>query len=109
MYTQQTCVLDLPLLSCVGPQRYEADPELTLRNLDEFIVRKVAHLGDKLSLYLGVESSVMAIATKNHPNDCERALREVLDKWLKGAPGTGGMARTWPCVLRAMESVEKVD
>ena len=62
-----------------------------------------------MSLYLGVESSVMAIAIKNHPNDCEGALREVLDKWLKGAPRTGGMARTWPCVLRAMESVEKVD
>ena len=57
---------------------------------------------DSLPFHLGVESSVIAAATKNHPNS-EGALREVLNRWLKGAHGTGGEDRTWHSVLRALE------
>ena len=63
----------------------------------------------KLTHYLGVEPSVIAVATRNHPNDCQAALCEVLREWLKLTPGTGQMARTWPSVLEAMESVGRVD
>ena len=58
---------------------------------------------DKFPLHLGVEPCVIAVATKNHPNDCERALREVLDRWLRGARNTGEDDRTWRSVLKALE------
>ena len=62
---------------------------------------------DKLPLHLGVEPCVIAAAIKNHPNDCERALREVLDRWLKGGRSTGGKDRTWGSVLKALEKSRK--
>ena len=58
---------------------------------------------DSLPLHLSVESYVTAAATMNHPNNSEGALREVLDRWLKGAHSTGREDRTWRSVLRALE------
>ena len=80
----------------------DIDSTPTLRDLDELVIGRVAHM-DTFPLHLGVESYVTAVATKNHPNDCEGALREVLDRWLKGARGTGQEDRTWHSVLRALE------
>ena len=71
--------------------------------MDYLVIGKVAYLEDRFPLHLGVEHCVIAAATKNHPNDCERALREVIDRWLKGARNTGNKARTWHTVLRALE------
>ena len=81
----------------------DIDSVPTLRELDELVIGRVAHMEDSLPLHLGVESYVTAAATKNHPNNSEGALREVLDRWLKGACGTGGEDRTWRSVLRALE------
>ena len=61
---------------------------------------------DKLPLHLGVKPCVIATAIKNHPNDCERALHEVLDRWLKGGRSTGGEDRTWGSVLSFGEEQE---
>ena len=58
---------------------------------------------DTFPIHLGVESYVTAAAIKNHPNNSEGALREVLDRWLKSARGTGGEDRSWLSVLRALE------
>ena len=105
-----TLTLDPPY-SSGAHQCLDIDPKPTLQDLDRFIVKKVVHAGDyyKLALSLGVEPSVILNATKNHPNDCQGALQEVLSEWLKITPGTGRMARTWPSVLEAMESVGRVD
>ena len=60
---------------------------------------------DKLPLHLDVEPCVIAAVIKNHPNNCERALREVLDRWLKGGRSTGD--RTCGSILRALEKSRK--
>ena len=44
-----------------------------------------------------------AAGTKNHPNNSEGALQEILESWLKGTCGSGGEDRTWLSVLRALE------
>ena len=62
---------------------------------------------DKFPLHLGVEPCVTAVATKDHPNDCEGALQEVLNRWLEGARSTGGESRTWCSVLKALENSKK--
>ena len=62
---------------------------------------------DKFPLHLGVEHCVTAVATKDHPNNCEGALQEVLNRWLEGARSTGGEARTWCSVLKALENSRK--
>ena len=97
-----------PCILCTPPPTgdrtlLDIDSTPTLRDLDELVIGRVAHMEDTFPLHLGVESYVTAVATKNHPNDCEGALREVLDRWLKGARGTGQEDRTWHSVLRALE------
>ena len=82
----------------------DIDSEPTLQDLEELVIGWVAHMENSLPLHLGVESYVTAAATKNHPNNSEGALREVLESWLKGAHGTGGEDRTWCSVLRALEN-----
>ena len=59
---------------------------------------------DSFPLHLGVKPSVIEIAKKNNPNDCEGALREVLNSWLDGAGNTGEEVRTWHSVLNALET-----
>ena len=79
------------------------DSKPTLRDLDKFVVGQLADKVDSFPLHLGVELSVIEIAKKNNPNDCEGALREVLNRWVKRARGTGGEVRTWHSVLSAVE------
>ena len=90
-----------------GHARLDIDSKPTLRDLDALVIGEVADIKDKFLLHLGVEPCVTAVATKNHPNDCEGALQEVLDRWLKGARSTGGEARTWCSVLKALENSRK--
>ena len=59
---------------------------------------------DSFPLHLGVELSVIKRASRNNPNDCEGALREVLNSWLDGERNTGEEDRTWHSVLSAVET-----
>ena len=92
-----------------GHALLDLDFKPILRDLDELVIGKVAHMEDKFPLHLGIERYVIATAEKNHPNDCEGALREVLDRWLEGARGTGREDRTWHSVLRALDRSRKTE
>ena len=109
VYTGTPCNLvhcTLPFPSG-GHALLDIDSKPTLRDLDALVIGKVAHMEDRFPLHLGIERYVIATAAKNHPNDCERALREVLDRWLEGARGTGGEDRTWHSILRALDRSRK--
>lgn len=81
------------------------DSKPTLRDLDKFVIGQLAWtIVDSFPLHLGVELSVIKIASRNNPNDCEGALREVLNSWLDGARNTGKEDRTWHSVLTALET-----
>ena len=88
-HTQDIAVCHPPSPSG-GHAFLDIDSEPTLQELDELVIGWVAQMENSLPLHLGVESYVTATATKNHPNNSEGALREVLKSWLKGAHGTGG-------------------
>ena len=90
-----------------GHARLDIGSKPTLRDLDELVIDQVAHMKGKFPLHLGMEHDVIAIAARNNPNDCEGALREVLNRWLQGVCGTGGEERTWRSVLRALEKSGK--
>ena len=70
--------------------------------MDELIVTPVAAHWEKVSLKLGVEGCVSEIILKNHPNDCEGACRNMLDRWLRGDHHTGEEERTWFTLLTAL-------
>ena len=53
---------------------------------------------------LGVDICVIGIVTKNHPNDCEDACRDMLDCWLKKDRYTGDEDRTWSTILTTLGS-----
>ena len=62
----------------------------------------VAAKWDTLALYLGVDTSLVAIVKKNNPTDCEGACRDLLSRWLKGDRNSGSDARTWHTMVRAV-------
>ena len=51
---------------------------------------------------LGVDICVVGIVTKNHPNDCEAACRDMLDHWLRKDRYTGEEERTWSIILASL-------
>ena len=67
----------------------------TMQDIDELVVTPAAANWERVSLQLGVEGCVSEIILKNHPNDCEGACQDMLDRWLKGERRTGEEERTW--------------
>ena len=74
----------------------------TMRDMDELVVTPVAANWQKVALRLGVEGCVSEVVFKNHPNDCEGACQDMLDRWLRGDRHTGEEERTWLTLLTAL-------
>ena len=73
-----------------------------LRDVDELVVTEIAANWQRVALRLGVEGCVSEVVLKNHPNDCEGACRDMLDRWLRGERHTGEEKRTWSTLLTAL-------
>ena len=73
-----------------------------MRDLDELVVTAVAANWQRVALRLGVEIGVSKVVLEAHPNDCEGACRDMLDRWLRGEHHTGGEERTWSTLLTAL-------
>ena len=73
-----------------------------MRDVDELVVTAVAANWQRVALRLGVEGCVSEVILKNHPNDCEGACRDMLNRWLRGDHHTGEEERTWSTLLTAL-------
>ena len=73
-----------------------------MRDVDELVVTAVAANWQRLALRLGVEGCVSEIVSTNYPNNCEKACRDMLDRWLRGDRHTGEEERTWSTLLTAL-------
>ena len=73
-----------------------------MRDVDELVVTPVAANWERVALRLGVESCVSEIVLKNHPNDCDGACWDMLNRWLRGDRFTGEEERTWSTLLTAL-------
>ena len=73
-----------------------------MRDMDELVVTPVAANWQRVALRLGVEGCVNDIIFRNHPNDCEGACRDMLNRWLRGERHTGEERRTWSTLLTAL-------
>ena len=73
-----------------------------MRDVDELVVTVVAAKWQMVALRLGVEIGVSKVVLEAHPNDCEGACRDMLDRWLRGEHHTGGEERTWSTLLTAI-------
>ena len=73
-----------------------------MRDIDELVVTAVAANWQRVALRLGVEGCVSEVVLRNHPNDCEGACQDMLDRWLKGERHTGEEERTWSTLLTAL-------
>ena len=78
------------------------DSSPTLQAMKQFIVRdvEVARDWSLIAIHLGVEASVVRMATANR---CELACANILEQWLSEEAGTGEKGRTWRTVLSAVE------
>ena len=65
-----------------------------MRDVDELVLTAVAANWQRVALRLGVEGCVSEIVLRNHPNDCEGACRDMLNRWLRGERHTGEEKRT---------------
>ena len=73
-----------------------------MSDVDELVVTEVAANWQRVALRLGVEGCVSEAVLKNHPNDCEGACQDMLDRWLRRDPHTGEEERTWSTLLTAL-------
>ena len=73
-----------------------------MRDVDELVVTAVAANWERLALRLGVEGCVSEIVSTNYPNNCERACRDMLERWLRGDRHTGEEERSWSTLLTAL-------
>ena len=73
-----------------------------MRDVDELVVTAVAANWQRLALRLGVKGCVSEIVSTNYPNNCEKACRDMLDRWLRGDRHTGEEERTWSTLLTAL-------
>ena len=74
-----------------------------MRDVDALIVTPVAANWQRVALRLGVEGCVSEVVLENHPNDCEGACRDMLNRWLRGERHTGEEERTWSTLLAALD------
>ena len=80
-----------------------------MRDVDELVVTAVAANWQRVALRLGVEGCVSEVVLRNHPNDCEGACRDMLDRWLRGERHTGEEERTWSILLTALGRADSVE
>ena len=75
-----------------------------MRDVDELVVTAVAanYMWLRVALCLGVNGPLSEDILKNHPNDCEGACRDMLNRWLREERHTGGEERTWSILLTAL-------
>ena len=80
-----------------------------MKDMDQLFVTAVAANWQRVALRLGVEGCVSEVVLKNHPNDCEGACRDMLDRWLRGERYTGEEERTWSTLLTALSRADFVE
>ena len=80
-----------------------------MRDVDELVVTAVAANWQRVALRLGVEGCVSEVVLRNHPNDCEGACRDMLNRWLRGERHTGEEKRTWSTLLTALSRADFVE
>ena len=73
-----------------------------MRDVDELVVTGVAAKWERLALRLGVEGCVIEVVSTNYSNNCEKACRDMLDRWLRGDQHTRKEERTWSTLLTAL-------
>ena len=73
-----------------------------MRDVDELVVTGVAAIWERLALRLGVEGCVIEVVSTNYSNNCEKACRDMLVRWLRGDRHTGEEERTWSTLLTAL-------
>ena len=73
-----------------------------MRDVDKLVVTGVAANWQRLALRLGVEGCVSEVVSTNYPNNCEKACRDMLERWLRGDRHTGEEERTWSTLLTAL-------
>ena len=75
-----------------------------MRDVDELVVTAVAvnYMWLRVALCLGVNGPLSEVILKTHPNDCEGACRDMLNRWLRGDRHTGEEERTWSTLLTAL-------
>ena len=93
---------DVPMDSQPVPLVLDTSSTPDMRDVDELVVTPVAANWERVALRLGVESCVSEIVLKNHPNDCEGACRDMLNRWLREDRFTGEEERTWSTLLTAL-------
>ena len=73
-----------------------------MRDVDELVVTAVAANWRSVALRLGVGACVCEAISKNHPEDCHGACRDMLDSWLQKERHAGEEKQTWSTLLRAL-------
>ena len=86
----------------IPPGTHDISSTPDMRDVDELVVTGVAANWQRLALKLGVGGCVSENVLKNHPNDCEGACRDMLDRWLRRKQHTGEEERTWSTLLTAL-------
>ena len=79
----------------------------TMRDMEKLVVTPVAANWQRVALRLGVDFCLIKVIDRNHPNDCEGACRNMLDRWLRGE--TGEADHVWCSLLTALEDASFVE
>ena len=74
-----------------------------MRDMEKLVVTPVAANWQAVAIRLGVAYCLVKVIDRNHPNDCEGACRDMLDRWLRGGQYTGKADRVWCSLLTALE------
>ena len=77
-----------------------------MRDMDELVVTEVAAHWQRVALTLGMDIGVSKAVLQNNPTDCERACRDMLDRWLREERNTGEEKRAWSTLGLAPEAIE---
>ena len=73
-----------------------------MRDMDELVVTDVAAHWQRVALTLGMDIGVSKAVLQNNPTDCERACRDMLDRWLREERNTREEKRAWSTLLTAL-------
>ena len=99
----------LPLVSTAESPQPPPPPTLldvlskpTIVDINNLVVTPVAARWWTVANYLEVDSCIIEIILKNHPNNCEQACRDMLNRWLQEGDYTGEKGRTWDTLLTAV-------
>ena len=97
----QSAILTAQQPQCT-PTLLDVSSTPTLNDISELGLAQVAARWQFVATHLRVEPCIVNIILKNHPNDCERACLDMLNRWLSKERHTGKEERTWSTLLTAL-------